>query len=113
MRRKHEDVEVPYKDFDVMVGFALEKQCKINTDDYGVVFDDFEKEAWEDTSNTDWARAYEESHYTIPELLHELEQYVKKEMQFVEPCSGRGRELKRILNDVQGWEQIDSCFDLQ
>ncbi len=33
MRRKYEDAEVPYKDFDVRVGFALEKECKINTDD--------------------------------------------------------------------------------
>lgn len=112
MNKERNEREVPYKDFDVLVGFALEKKCKINTDDYDVEYDDFEKESWDDTSNTNWGQAYEESRYTILELLNELRHYVEKEMQFVEPCSGRGRELKRMLNDLQGWEQIDSCFDL-
>jgi len=112
MNKERNEREVPYKDFDVLVGFALEKKCKINTDDYYVEYNDFEKEAWDDTSNTNWGKAYEESHYTILELLQELKQFVEKEMRCAEPCSGRGRELRRMLNDIQGWEQIDSCFEL-
>lgn len=113
MKSEREEKEVPYKDFDLVVGFSLEKRCKVNTNDYDIVYDDFEEEAWEDTRATDWNRAYGEQHFTITELLHELTQFIESEMKMVEPCSGRGRELKRMLDDAQGWQQIDSIFEQQ
>ena len=70
-----------------------------------------EKETWENTENTDWAKAYEESHFTIGEMLDELRRYVEKEMCVVEPCSGQGRYLKRLYNDLQDWELVDTDYE--
>lgn len=112
MKDRYEQNDNPYVDFDVKVSFALEKRCKINTDDYELVHDDFEKCSWENTENTDWAKAYEESHFTIGEMLDELRRYVEKEMCIVEPCSGQGRYLKRLLNDLQDWELVDTNYEL-
>lgn len=110
-RNERDERELPCKDFDMLVGFAVEKPCVVNTNDYAIEYDDFEEEAWESTTSTDWQTAYEENHYTIPELLHELTVFIEKEMRVVEPCSGRGRELKRMLDDAQGWRQVDAYFE--
>lgn len=101
----------PYRDFDVKVSFTLEKECKVNTDDYYVECDNFQKESWINTDLTDWETEYDNSHYTITEMLDELRKYIENEMRMVEPCSGRGRELKRMHNDCQGWELVKSNYE--
>lgn len=103
--------DYPYMDFDVKVSFTLEKECKVNTDDYLVEHDDFQKESWINTDFTDWETEYDNSHYTITEMLNELRKYIENEMRMVEPCSGRGRELKRMLEDCQGWELVESNYE--
>lgn len=110
-----EDINIrntlPYKDFDVDVSVTLEKTCKVNTDDYLVECDDFFEESWINTNDTDWEKEYENNHYTITEMLDELRKYIEKEMCMVAPCSGRGRELKRLYNDCQGWELTNAHYE--
>ena len=43
-------------------------------------------------------------------MLSELRRYVENEMCNVLPSSHHGRRLKRLLDDVQGWEVVESEF---
>ena len=102
--------ENEYKDFEVEVSYLIRKRCNVNTDDYAMELDDFEREAFINTELTDWKTAYEESHYTINELLDELRRYVEKDMCRVSEYSGEGRALKRIYRDLQNWEVIEEDY---
>lgn len=110
MKAPYEEEEVPSKTFDVEVSYLIRKKTTVNTNDYDIERDDFERQAFLNTELTDWKSAYEESHFTIKEMLSELRRYVENEMCNVLPSSHHGRRLKRLLDDVQGWEVVESEF---
>ena len=89
MKAPFEEVEVPKKKFDVEVSYLLRKRTSIETDDYEIEHDDFERQAFINTELTDWESAYNETHFTMEEMLDELRRYVEFEMITVEPCSRR------------------------
>lgn len=93
--------------FNVDVEYVMRKEdIEVQTDDY--FYEDDYEDFSVNTSLTDFEVAYTEQHYTIPEMLVELKKYVEREMQFVEMCSGRARELKRLLADCQGWKIVEA-----
>lgn len=108
MKAPQEEVEYPQKNFDVEVSYLLRKRTCVKTDDYALEHDDFERQAFINTELTDWESAYKETHFTMEEMLDELRRYVEKEMCVVEPCSGQGRYLKRLYDDLQDWEVVES-----
>lgn len=110
MKAPYDERENPYENFSVEVNYLIRKTVNIKTDDYAVEHDDFERQAFLNTELTDWQSAYEESHYTISEMLEELERYVEREICVEDPQSFRGRHLKKLYNDVQGWEVVESEF---
>lgn len=102
------------KDFLVDVEYILQKKnVKVTTKDYRpeVVIKDEEIVEPLDTSDTNWENAYEESgHLTIQELLNELKEYVKADMQTCSPNTCKGAYLKRVLEDCDGWELYDKEY---
>ena len=102
------------KEFLVDVEYVLQKKnVKVTTKDYRpeVVINDEEIVEPLDTSDTNWENAYEESgHLTIQELLNELKEYVKADMQTCSPNTCKGAYLKRVLEDCDGWELYDKEY---
>lgn len=102
------------KEFLVDVEYILQKKnVKVTTKDYRpeVVINDEEIVEPLDTSDTNWENAYEESgHLTIQELLNELKEYVKADMQTCSPNTCKGAYLKRVLEDCDGWELYDKEY---
>ena len=102
------------KEFLVDVEYILQKKnVKVTTKDYRpeVVIKDEEIVEPLDTSDTNWENAYEESgHLTIQELLNELKEYVKADMQTCSPNTCKGAYLKRVLEDCDGWELYDKEY---
>lgn len=108
MKAPYEERTIPYKEFDVEVSYLIRKSTKVITDDYDIERDDFERQAFINTELTDWESAYNETHFTIKEMLDELRKYVEMDMRLAEPCSGNGRYLKRLYDDLQNWEVVES-----
>lgn len=102
------------KEFLVDVEYILQKKnVKVTTKDYKpeVVTKDEEIVEPLDISDTNWENAYEESgHLTIQELLNELKEYVKADMQTCSPNTCKGAYLKRVLEDCDGWELYDKEY---
>lgn len=102
------------KDFFVDVEYILQKKnVKVTTRDYrpDVVTKDEEIVEPLDTSDTNWENAYNESgHYTIPELLQELENYIKEDLERYKGSRTKERQLKEMLEDCQGWEMYDKSY---
>jgi hypothetical protein len=107
MKAPYEGKETPTRKFDVEASFLIRKQTTVETNDYDIEHDDFEKEAFIHTELTDWESEFSSQHFNIDEMLCELCVYVEDEMRNVPPYSGRGRYLKRLLNDAQGWEVVE------
>lgn len=103
------------KDFEVEVTYTLSKVVYVATSDY-IPSCPNKDEGFvepEDTSCTDWEKAYGDDHYTIQELLGKLKDFATAELQNVVGTTGRRSELERIIRDCQGWELQDKSFDMQ
>lgn len=115
------ECEVPEQDFDIEVTVTLKKTCTVTTNDYipGASGCDYEQDedgchavGWQeddDTSCTDWNKAYKESCYTIPQMLEELKKYVEREIDERKAIGERvPNKLKQLLGDCTGWEEDDT-----
>ena len=118
------EVPIPEKEFEITVSQTLVKTCDVITDKYipgasGVDYDSDDEggcvaisyQEDDDTSDVDWEKEYKDQHYTILELLAELENMAKKDLESISPKSSRGRELKNIIEECQGWELDDSEYE--
>ena len=102
---------IPEQDFEVDVEYVLQKKAvKVTTDDYSPEFDEETGHVDANTEDTDWENAYENSHYTISELLSELESYIKQDLERYKGSATKERQLKEMLKDCQGWEMYDKSY---
>ena len=102
---------IPEQDFEVDVEYVLQKTAvKVTTDDYSPEFDEETGHVDANTEDTDWENVYENSHYTIPELLSELELYIKQDLERYKGSATKERKLKGMLEDCQGWEMYDKSY---
>lgn len=102
---------IPEKDFEVDVEYVLQKKAvNVTTDDYIPEFDEETGHVDANTEDTDWGNAYNNSHYTIPELLVELESYIKQDLERYKGSATKERQLKEMLEDCQGWELYDKSY---
>lgn len=93
------------KDFDIECEFVMRKAVTVTTNDYVPEIDDENGHEYANTENTDWATAFENSgHFTINDLIDELREYVKADMETCAPNTGKGAHLKRLLEACDGWE---------
>lgn len=102
---------IPERDFDIDVEFVMSKNVTVTTNDYAPEYDDEDGREYANTENTDWGNAYENSHYTIPELLSELESYIKQDLERYKGSATKERQLKEMLEDCQGWEVKEKTFE--
>lgn len=114
----HDKDNTPERDFACVITETLSRKVKVRTNDYVE-----EKECDEDgsyfanpnTEYTNWPRAYNyDGHYTLIELLNELEYYVKRDMEEskYDPARLRYKQLENLLNEVQGWTCEESNIEL-
>ena len=102
---------IPEQDFEVDVEYVLQKKAvKVTTDDDSPEFDEETGHVDANTEDTDWENVYENSHYTIPELLSELELYIKQDLERYKGSATKERQLKEMLEDCQGWEMYDKSY---
>ena len=104
---------IPEKEFDVEVSFVMRKVVTVTTDDYTLECDDEDGSIYENTENTDWDKAYNNSSNTIQELLHELEKYVKEDIKRHQGSRAKVNRLNRLLEDCQSWEVEDINYEKQ
>ena len=107
------EVEIPEKDFGVDVEFVMQKHdVTVTTDDYIPEFDEEDGHTYANTDETNWENAYDQSgHYTIPQLLHELEIFINQELaRYGNRSSKETKRLKTMLESCQGWEVYDKSF---
>lgn len=108
--------EVPEKNFTIDVTCVLEKKgVNVTTNDYQpeVVIRDEQVVEPLSTENTNWEQAYKECRYTIPELLQELENYIKQDLERYKGSSSKERQLKDMLEDCQGWNVYEETYEEQ
>lgn len=101
---------VPERKFVVDTEFVLKKTVELLTDDYFQNKDKNELNSI-DTSETDWKEAYNNNHYTILELLNELECYIKQDLERYKGSRTKEFQLKMMLDDCQGWILSDEHYD--
>ena len=98
----YNEQKVPEKEFEIDVTVVLTKTCTVKTNDYIPDGDDA------DTYNTDWNKAYKDSHLTLPQMLEELKRYVERE---IDERVAIGQEvpdkLRQLLLDTRGWEEVE------
>lgn len=84
--------------FEVNVAITMSRDVIICTDNYRVG-DDNEP----NTDNTDWRKEYENKCYAIPDLLKELEIYLKKDIESNKGNKSKEHRLNELLEACQGW----------
>lgn len=117
----YNSTDTPEKDFDIEVNVTLTKNCTVTTNDYvegasGVEYE-YDEEGghalpWtesDDTSNTDWEKAYKDSCFTIPEMMKELQKYVEREIDERKAIGQKvPYKLQQLLEDCKGWELVET-----
>ena len=102
------------RSFDISVTCMLRKDVTVTTDDY-VLEHDYEACCeYADTKNTDWERAYLYGHYSIPQLLDKLKEYVRKDIEETSKLEGmtqRVRNLHDLLKDCEDWEVVEEEYE--
>lgn len=93
---------VPDMDFDLYVTVTLSRRVKITTDNYTPECED-DGHIYPNTDNTDWRKEYENNCYAIPDLLNELEIYLKKDIESSKGNKRRVQRLNELLEACQGW----------
>lgn len=105
----YNEIPIEEREFDVEVEYAMRKECKVTTDDYVPEIDDENGHEYANTENTDWDTAYANSNnYSIPELLLELESYIKRDLESYKGNENMERYLNEMLESCREWEVIES-----
>lgn len=100
---------IPERDFDIDVEFVMSKAVTVTTNDYAPEYDDEDGHEYANTENTDWDTAYANSNnYSIPELLLELESYIKRDLESYKGNENMERYLNEMLESCREWEVIES-----
>lgn len=84
--------------FEVNVAITMSRDVIICTDNYRVGYDNEPN-----TDNTDWRKEYENKCYAIPDLLKELEIYLKKDIESNKGNKSKEHRLNELLEACQGW----------
>lgn len=107
----YNEVVVPEREFEVEVEVVLHKTAiPVTTDDYMPEYDEETGHTYAITDDTDWEKAYYESHTGIIGLLSELEKYITKEMEQEDIKPSRKRYLEMLLEDCKDWELYDEAI---
>ena len=124
---------VPEKDFDVTCSQCLSRTVTVWTDNYipGASGVDWETDdeghpyasGWhdeDDTSDTDWAKEYEENGFKTPlELIGLLKEYLEKDLRNIQKDmlpndrsykATKVRMLKDLIEECEGWTDDETEY---
>lgn len=120
----YNEVEVPEKEFDVLVSQTLSKSTSVFTNNYipgasGVEYEHDEEGGhavgWQDpddTSDTDWEKEYHENdHYTPLELINKFKKYLEREWDVLKNAAEandaetrwKKNNIKHLIEECEGW----------
>lgn len=113
------DPNAPYNEevvqeleFDVNVTYTLAKDnVSVMTNDYVPEYEDEYGYIVCDTQDTDWEEAYKGQHRTVLQMLDLLKEYVSKELSN-DVTASRKRFLQRVLEDCDGWNLVESEYEV-
>lgn len=126
----YNEVEVPEKEFEVLVSQTLSKSASIFTDNYipgasGVDYDSDDEggcvaigyQEPDDTSDTDWKKEYHENdHYTPLELINKFKEYLEKEWDVLKDAAEandaetrwKKNNIKHLIEECEGWAEDET-----
>ena len=101
------------RSFAIGVTCMLRKDVTVTTDDYVLEYDYESCCEYADTKDTDWERAYLYGHYTLSQLLDQLKEYVRKDIDETMEKDGmtqRVKNLHDLLKDCEDWEVVEEEY---
>lgn len=102
---------VQERDFDLCVDVTLTRDVTIRTSSYCPEYCEEDGQTYANTEDTDWRKEYEENCYTIPQLLGELEKYIKKDIEAHKETVRGTHLLKGMLEACQGWKVVELAVE--
>jgi len=108
----YNEIEVPERDFDVLISQTLSKNTEVLTNDYlyheWVEEDEMGKrleKEW-DTSDTNWEEAYINNHYTPLQLIELFKEHLEKALESTEDKSTKKR-YQELIKECSDWVEDD------
>ena len=101
---------IPATSFDIDVTVTLKKSVSVTTEDYIPEYDDETGHTDANTENTNWKDAFEQEHYSLPQLLDKLKVYLRHDISMSVGCTQRVRSLQLMLEDCENWEVIEEEY---
>ena len=107
----YNEVEVPEREFDVTISISLSRTVQCYTNKYIPEIDEENGHLYVDTSDTHWSEVYGDNHYTIPQLLEKLKEYVQKDLENIHEVAESQhhneaflkRKLEHLLEECDDW----------
>ena len=127
------DTDIPEKEFDVTISQTLSKDTTVTTNDYipGASGVDYEPDdeggycscGWhdpDDTSDTNWGKAYREEHYTPIQLIKLFKERCELELKSLDNSDTfeltpsfykkKKMELKHLIEECEGWTEDETEY---
>lgn len=105
------ETRIPERDFKLGIAVTLSRDVTICTDNYLPEYDEEDGHTYANTKDTDWHKEYEEKCFTIPDLLNELQSYIKQDLERYKGNASKERHLNEMLEACQGWSVDDVEFE--
>lgn len=118
----YNQAEIPEKDFDVTISQTLSKDTTVTTNDYipGESGVDYEPDdeggycasGWQDpddTSDTNWGKAYREEHYTPLDLIEMFKETLKQQleswegMDYIPYVKKERHRIEHLIDECSCW----------
>ena len=103
----YNQVDVPEKDFDVLISQTLSRDTTITTQDYQPEFDEETGYTDANTEETDWKKAYCDVAMTPLEIIGAAEKIAKALLEQGQTRVG-GVYLKSLVKDCEGWVEDET-----
>lgn len=103
----YNEVSYPERDFDVEVTETVLRKTYITSDNYNLWYDDEDGSTTVDTDPVEFYDDYQSQHWSIVELVDHMKAMLEK-WKPAEMSRKDKKEYKRILEEAEGWELIDT-----
>lgn len=90
------------REFPVVIATTMVKHTKVNVHSVD-----------ENPSDGHINYAWEKQHIGIKELLEELKKYVCRDYDSVGVFTPNGRYLRKLLNEIEGWEVEETIIEME
>lgn len=106
----YNQVEIPEREFDILISQTLSKSTSVETNDYIPVSEreeDFNN-FYCNTSDTDWKKAYGDyGRYTPLELIEAFKELLQENLPNPKEDPKKYRKYKYLIEECEGWVEDD------